>query len=201
MRLALYGPSSTQERARIETSLKQDKILKATELKRTRQAAEAQRAAILGLTNGGSTAGLGLSQAAITIPDSLSLEELQQNSEASGFRKGGDALKTLAMDAEQLSKMDMAPQPAQLKAQLLPYQLQVRSSQPCYFLFFCEEHTDSFAGSSVVERERRAYIPQGQIGKPCPALETRRKGAVLQSRLWLRHYCDAQVSLRRYTGR
>jgi hypothetical protein len=35
-------------------------------------------------------------------------------------------MKKLAMDEEQLSKMPMATQPEALKAQLLPYQLQVR---------------------------------------------------------------------------
>lgn len=111
----------------IEAALKKDKLAKATQLKQTKKEAE-ERRRILGLTHGSSTAGgLGSSGVQENEPE-VSLESLLKTSEAVEFRKGGDAIKTLAMGEEELSKMPMAPQPPQLKSTLLPYQLQVRAS-------------------------------------------------------------------------
>lgn len=122
--LFFYGPSDRTERARIEELLKKDKLVKATELKNTRKDAEAQRA-ILGLTNGSSTAGIG-DDPVVPVQPEVSLEELLKTSEAVEFRKGGDAIQTIAIGEDQLKKMPKADQPVQLQAQLLPYQLQVR---------------------------------------------------------------------------
>ncbi|KAF4995851.1 hypothetical protein FDECE_12665 [Fusarium decemcellulare] len=122
VKLSFYGPSDPTERARVEESLKKDKLIKATELKKTKKEAEARRVA-LGLTNGGSTQGLGSGPTVPQKPE-VSMESLLKNSEAVEMRSGGDAIKTLAFGEEELEKLPKADQPAQLKAQLLPYQLQ-----------------------------------------------------------------------------
>lgn len=116
----MYGPSDPVQRARVEASLKKDGIAKATELKQTQQEAQERRKK-LGLVNSRSTVGLG------TEPENAesALAELLQGSEAVEFRKGADPVKTLAMGEKQLEKLPMAEQPPQLKATLLPYQLQV----------------------------------------------------------------------------
>jgi SWI/SNF-related matrix-associated actin-dependent regulator of chromatin subfamily A3 len=72
----------------------------------------------MGLKSGRSTAG---------FPEEapqVSLEELAMASQAVNLRSGGDAVKSLAMDEDQLSKLPIAEQPSSLKATLLPYQLQ-----------------------------------------------------------------------------
>lgn len=120
IRLYTYGPSDPVQRARVEASLKKDGIAKATELKQTQQEAEERRKK-LGLINSRSTVGLG-SQPEDAGP---ALADLLQGSQAVEFRKGADPVKTLAMGEEQLKKLPMAEQPPQLKATLLPYQLQV----------------------------------------------------------------------------
>ncbi|KAM5348285.1 hypothetical protein ACJ41O_008109 [Fusarium nematophilum] len=122
VKLFFYGPGDPAERARVEDSLKKDKLVKATELKNTRKDAEARRA-VLGLTSGNSTQGLGSGPSVPQKPE-VSMESLLEKSEAVEMRKGGDAIKTLAIGEEQLEKLPKADQPAQLKAQLLPYQLQ-----------------------------------------------------------------------------
>ena len=133
VRLSLYGPSGPVERAQIEKSLKEQKLLKATELKQTRKSADEKRAIIQGLRNGGSQVGIGSQQ----WPDvqDLSLEELQQSSEATSFRAGGDSLQTMAMNVEELSHLPMAAQPSYLRAKLLPYQLQVITKNCSEILF------------------------------------------------------------------
>ncbi|UKZ73735.1 hypothetical protein TrVFT333_001385 [Trichoderma virens FT-333] len=120
IRLSFYGPSDPAERTRIEAALKADKFVKATQLKQTRKDAESRRV-VLGLSQRISTAGFGDSGQA--VPE-ISLEEILQSSDAVEFRKGGDAIKALAMGEEELSKMPQAEQPSQLKSTLLPYQLQ-----------------------------------------------------------------------------
>ncbi|KAH6607662.1 hypothetical protein Trco_003975 [Trichoderma cornu-damae] len=123
IRLSFYGPSNPAERERVENALKADRFIKATQLKQTRRDAEARRV-VLGLTHGSSTSG-GLGSRPLThVPAEVSLEDILESSDAVEFRKGGDAIKTLAMDEEQLSKMPQAEQPKQLKSTLLPYQLQ-----------------------------------------------------------------------------
>ncbi|KAK7394064.1 hypothetical protein QQX98_013154 [Neonectria punicea] len=124
VKLFFFGLGDKAERARIEESLKKDKLVKATELKNTRRDAETRRA-LMGLTNGSSTAGgLGSSGDIIQVEPEISLEELLKTSEAVEMRQGGDTIKTLAIGEVELEKMPMTDQPASLKAQLLPYQLQ-----------------------------------------------------------------------------
>ncbi|KAF4954064.1 hypothetical protein FSARC_12231 [Fusarium sarcochroum] len=123
VKLFFYGPSDPGERARIEESLKRDKLVKATELKNTKKEAEARRQAAMGLTNGGSTQGLG-SELLVPQKPEVTMENVLQKSEAVEMRKGGDAIKSLAIAEDELEKLPMAEQPEQLKAQLLPYQLQ-----------------------------------------------------------------------------
>ncbi|KAI9167044.1 matrix-associated actin-dependent regulator [Paramyrothecium foliicola] len=122
VKLLFFGSSDPTERARLETALKNDKLLKATQLKQTRKEAEARRA-LMNLKNGGTTVGLG-SDATIEEKPELSLEDILQTSEALGSRQESGSLKTLAVDEKVLSKMPLAEQPAQLKATLLPYQRQ-----------------------------------------------------------------------------
>lgn len=87
----------------------------------------------MGLKAGSSSQGVGSEQ---NEPDQaeVTLEDLMKSSDATEFRQGGDAIKTLAIDEDHLAKMPMATQPPELKATLLPYQLQVsfppRQSKP-----------------------------------------------------------------------
>lgn len=78
----------------------------------------------MGLTNGSSTQGVGQG---LTIPQKpeINMDNVLEKSQAVEMRKGGDAIKSLAIGEDELEKMPMADQPEQLKAQLLPYQLQV----------------------------------------------------------------------------
>ncbi|POR38799.1 Helicase-like transcription factor [Tolypocladium paradoxum] len=122
IRLQFFGPSDPAERDRVEKALKADKLVKATQLKQTRKAAEAVRVAT-GLKSGGSTLGVG-GEPTLADQVDLTLEDLMKKSDASQFRNGEDAIKTLAIGEDDLSKMPFAEQPAQLAATLLPYQLQ-----------------------------------------------------------------------------
>ncbi|KJK80181.1 hypothetical protein H634G_04420 [Metarhizium anisopliae BRIP 53293] len=118
--LSFYGPSNPLERTRIENSLKGDKLVKATQLNKTRKESEAQRA-VMGLKAGGTTHGMG--SAGPKEPE-ISLEDILKKSQSVEFRDGIDALKTFATDEEYLRNMPSCDQPAALKATLLPYQLQ-----------------------------------------------------------------------------
>ncbi|RDA82962.1 hypothetical protein CP532_0874 [Ophiocordyceps camponoti-leonardi (nom. inval.)] len=122
VRLSFFGPSDPIERERIEQELKANKLVKATQLKQTKKAAEALRAAT-GLKAGAATYGIG-SDAAGMAQANLSLEELIKISDATEFRREGDAIKTLAIDEAYLAAMPQAQQPPQLASTLLPYQLQ-----------------------------------------------------------------------------
>ncbi|KAF6820228.1 rad5-like protein (SNF2 family domain-containing protein) [Colletotrichum sojae] len=119
VRLHLFGTSNSIDRKQLEEKLKKDKLLKATQLKQTRAEAEAQRK-MLGIKNTHSTVGL---KDAPAEPE-VSLEELAQASQAIQNHSRGDAVKSLVVDEDTLSRMPMAEQPAVLEAQLLPYQLQ-----------------------------------------------------------------------------
>lgn len=115
VRLMLYGPCDALARANLEQRLKDDKLVKVTELKKTRRENEMQRKG-MDLKSGRRTNGLN--------QDEVSMNELVQASQAVNFRGDADAIKTLAMSEDQLAEMPKAEQPAALKAQLLPYQLQ-----------------------------------------------------------------------------
>ncbi|GKU21611.1 unnamed protein product [Fusarium langsethiae] len=117
------GLSDPQERSRIEESLKKDKLVKATELKNSRKETEARKKVALGLMNGCSTHGVG-SELAVPQKPEITMDNVLQKSEAVEMRKGDDAIKSLAIGEDELEKMPMADQPEDLKAQLLPYQLQ-----------------------------------------------------------------------------
>lgn len=118
IRLVLYGRANPQERDALEARLKQDKLLKATQLKATRKE-ESQRKT-MGLKGSQSSAGLGSKE-----PEpQVTMDQLLKQSQAMQFREGNDNLKALAMDEDQMSKMPLAEQPEMMKAQLLPYQLQ-----------------------------------------------------------------------------
>ncbi|KAK0715646.1 RAD5-like protein [Lasiosphaeris hirsuta] len=116
IRIQLYGTSEAVSRENLEERLKKDKLVKATQLKKTKAESEARKAA-MGLKGQG-TSGFPSGE-----PE-VSLQELAQVSQAVNFRSGGDIAKSLAMDEAQLAKLPMAQQPSTIKATLLPYQLQ-----------------------------------------------------------------------------
>lgn len=124
VKLHLYGPSDPTERIRIETDLKKDKILKAGQLKKTRQEAEGRRK-LLGLKNGGTSCGLPEGNVVEDNTPEVSLEDLLQASEAIDGRQRGHDLQPLRIDEGVLAQMPKADQPRQVKSKLLPYQLQV----------------------------------------------------------------------------
>ncbi len=115
IRLYIFGASDALRRASLEERLKKDKLVKATQLKQTRQESE-QRRKTMNLKSGRGTAGFG--------EEEVSLEQLAKTSVAVNFRAGADIAQTLAMDEHQLSKLPEAKQPEALSAKLLPYQLQ-----------------------------------------------------------------------------
>ncbi|KAH6672708.1 SNF2 family domain-containing protein [Plectosphaerella plurivora] len=119
--LEFYGPSDPERRFNLENALKQDKLLKAMQLKKTKKEAEERRKSTMNLTSSQTSIGLGN-----TDPDleGMTMEELLKQSKSYEAHRDADAMKKLALDEEQLSKMPMAVQPAALRAQLLPYQLQ-----------------------------------------------------------------------------
>ncbi|KAL2018517.1 hypothetical protein VTK56DRAFT_802 [Thermocarpiscus australiensis] len=117
VRIYIYGTSDPLGRANLEERLKNDRLLKATQLKQTRKENEQQRKA-MGLKSGRGPAGFA------TGEPEASLEQLTQVSQAVNFRATGDIVQTLAMDEDQLSRMPEAKQPDVLRAKLLPYQLQ-----------------------------------------------------------------------------
>jgi SWI/SNF-related matrix-associated actin-dependent regulator of chromatin subfamily A3 len=123
VRLYIYGTSDPAARLDLENRLKADKLLKATQLKATKQEAEARRrTAGLGLKNGTSIAGLNTEE---REEQNITLTQLQQASEISDFRYDADILKDFAMNEDALSTLPMAKQPEAVESRLLPYQLQV----------------------------------------------------------------------------
>ncbi|KAI5917130.1 RAD5-like protein [Camillea tinctor] len=120
VRLYFYGTSDPDLRLVLEEKLKADKLVKATEMKRTRKEAEAQRAAAKDLKNGAEV-GLGSSEYA---ERQAALQELLEGSEETDFRADLSAIDTFAMDEATLSKFPMAEQPAMIKTKMLPHQLQ-----------------------------------------------------------------------------
>ncbi|KAI2626244.1 hypothetical protein GGS21DRAFT_280014 [Xylaria nigripes] len=119
IRLYLYGPSDSRNRLEVEAKLKADKLLKATELKQTRQEAEAQRAVARGLKDVAPALGLGSSGQA-----SQSRRQVLEESEVVDFRADPGALDVLNMDETMLSALPQAAQPENIKSDLLLHQLQ-----------------------------------------------------------------------------
>ncbi|TEA20776.1 Helicase-like transcription factor [Colletotrichum sidae] len=121
VKLHLFGTSNPVDRKQLEDKLKKDKLLKATELKKTKAEAEAQRK-MLGIKNAHSTVGLNGTEE--EAEPEISLQQLAAASQAMQAHSRGDAVKSFIMDEDTLSRMPLAEQPAALDAQLLPYQLQ-----------------------------------------------------------------------------
>ena len=163
VRLELYGTSDVLARAALEQRLKNDRLLKANQMKQTRKENE-QRRKPLGLKSGGSGVGLG-PKASPSAPSpgsaspgpGVSMQQLMQASQAMTFRDGEDAIQTLAMNEEQLVKLPKADQPDILRAQLLPYQLQVSSTAAFYLRM--DLYLNLFSGPCLDESERRPSIP------------------------------------------
>lgn len=129
VRLYLYGTSDPVARLELETKLKGDKLVKATELKNSRREAESQRAIAQDPTNGASALGLG------TSDYRQAHQEVLEDSEVVDFRAEPGALDVLNMDEKTLSAMPQATQPDAVKSQLLFHQLQVRQCQ-CWLNWF-----------------------------------------------------------------
>ncbi|KAI4867462.1 SNF2 family N-terminal domain-containing protein [Hypoxylon rubiginosum] len=126
VRLYYYGPSDTSTRLELEARLKDDRLLKATQLKATRQEAEAQRSAAKHLDNGVPSVGLASVQQDHTqgVQQESLLQELMADSEAIQFRGDLSSVDAFAMDEDTLSKLPSAHQPEGIQSTLLPYQLQ-----------------------------------------------------------------------------
>lgn len=123
IRLYFYGPSDRQARLELESKLKADKLIKATDLKNSRMEAEAQRAISQELDNDASAPALGLG----TSDYSQSQQEVQEvleDSEAVDLRADPSALDVLNMDEATLSAMPQAAQPDEIKSSLLLHQRQ-----------------------------------------------------------------------------
>ncbi|KAH9903989.1 RAD5-like protein [Xylariomycetidae sp. FL2044] len=120
VRLYFYGTNDPTERLRLEERLKADKLVKATQLKKSKKEAEAQRAITVGLKNSRINAGLADSEQA----QGISFQELQAASEQTNFHADIDSIDVFAQDESTLSKLPTAGQPDSIKSQLLPYQLQ-----------------------------------------------------------------------------
>ncbi|KAH7165543.1 SNF2 family N-terminal domain-containing protein [Dactylonectria macrodidyma] len=120
VKVFFFGTGNVDERGVIEKQLLEDKLVKVTELRKTKKDADARRAAMR-LTGASTVNGLG--QDSVEQPE-VSLEELLQNSESVDSRREGDAIGNLAMGDEQLELMPKADQPARLRSLLLPHQLQ-----------------------------------------------------------------------------
>jgi SWI/SNF-related matrix-associated actin-dependent regulator of chromatin subfamily A3 len=126
IRLYFYGTGQPAARLALEERLKADKLLKATELKRTRKEAEARKNT--GLKSGNTSgSGLGSTAAATALKEEqdASLENLVAASEALETARTDAFADTLAIGEEELKAMAMAEQPDAMKSCMLPYQLQV----------------------------------------------------------------------------
>ncbi|KAI1383120.1 SNF2 family N-terminal domain-containing protein [Hypoxylon trugodes] len=120
IRLFLYGTSDPSTRLELEVKLKADKILKATELKTTRQQAEAERNATMRLNSQTTSIGFGAEETGQL--------ELAENplagSEVTRLRGDLSSADAFAMDEDSLSKLPKAHQPESIQSTMLPHQLQ-----------------------------------------------------------------------------
>ncbi|RYC65063.1 hypothetical protein CHU98_g1159 [Xylaria longipes] len=121
IRLYFYGTRIPLARLKLEAKLKADKLLKATELKNTRQEAEAQRAIAKEAENGTPALGLGSSAHSQSRQEVI---EILDDSEVVDFRADPGVLDVLNMDEATLSAMPQATQPHAIKSNLLFHQLQ-----------------------------------------------------------------------------
>ncbi|KAI1825982.1 hypothetical protein F4861DRAFT_145528 [Xylaria intraflava] len=117
IRLYFYGPSDPRTRLELEARLKADKILKATELKRTRQEAEAQRAIARAVRDDSAALGLG------SLDHTQSRRQVPE-AEVMAFHADPSAMDILNMDEAALSALPQAAQPDTIKSELLLHQLQ-----------------------------------------------------------------------------
>lgn len=196
VRLVFFGPNDPAERDRIEKALKADKLVKATQLKHTKKEAEAARVT-MGLT-GAASYGIG-SEETIVDKMAMKLEDLIQKSDLAEFRRGGDAIKTFAIDEDYLSRMPLADQPTQLASSLLPYQLQVSPWRTLQDLGAKSANTS--AGPCVDDLQGKSKAAGQQDGPACAAVGAERRRQVLQHSVWICHPVAAHALLRRYSFR
>jgi SWI/SNF-related matrix-associated actin-dependent regulator of chromatin subfamily A3 len=119
VRLDLYGTSDSAARSGLESKLKADKLVKATELNKNRLEAEARKANFREPKTNTSATGLSTSD----LP--FSHQKTLEDSEAIDFRAELGALDVLNIDEATLSTMPQASQPDAIKSPLLFHQLQV----------------------------------------------------------------------------
>ncbi|KAI1436145.1 hypothetical protein GGR50DRAFT_259318 [Xylaria sp. CBS 124048] len=128
IRLYFYGPSDPRTRLEIEAKLKADKLLKATELKQTRQEAAAQRAiaqlAKDGVHAHGAIPSSTLSSAPAPSGRGRARRQAPAVAEVETFHADPSAMDVLNMDEATLSALPQAAQPDTVKSSLLLHQLQ-----------------------------------------------------------------------------
>ncbi|TLD30553.1 hypothetical protein PspLS_02819 [Pyricularia sp. CBS 133598] len=120
-KIFIFGTSEPLARAQLENLLKNDKLVKATQLKQTKHESELRRLPLK--ITGTSTQSLKNMRPAQRNP-LQAMENLIEQSQVVKARSGDDLVKSFAMDEEALSALPCADQPQELKSQLLPYQLQ-----------------------------------------------------------------------------
>ncbi|KAI6323733.1 hypothetical protein MCOR34_001720 [Pyricularia oryzae] len=120
-KMFIFGTSDPLARAQLENRLKNDKLLKATQLKQTKRESELRRLPLE--ITGTSTQSLKNMRPGQKNP-LVAMESLIEQSQVVKARSTDDLVKSLAMDEEALSALPCADQPQELKSQLLPYQLQ-----------------------------------------------------------------------------
>ncbi|KAI6382048.1 hypothetical protein MCOR25_000925 [Pyricularia grisea] len=120
-KIFVFGTSEPLARAQLEARLKNDKLIKATQLKQTKRESELRRLPLK--ITGTSTQSLKNMRPGQQNPLET-MENLIEQSKVVKARSGDDLVKSFAMDEEALSALPCADQPQELKSQLLPYQLQ-----------------------------------------------------------------------------
>lgn len=143
VRLVFYGTSDPQRRLELEAALKADKLLKATQLKATRNEAEAQRNAAARLRCNATTVGLGTAE---EVDPEETLEQLLQESESTRLRGDLNSMDVFAMDEESLSRLPKAAQPPSIQSMLLPHQLQVSIFGSIYNLEIIDRYNRDWPG-------------------------------------------------------
>ncbi|TLS30429.1 hypothetical protein PpBr36_02920 [Pyricularia pennisetigena] len=120
-KIFIFGTSEPLARAQLETRLKNDKLVNATQLKQTKRESELRRLPLE--ITGTSTQSLKNMRPGQQNPQEA-MEKLIGQSQVIKARSGDDLVKSFAMNEEALSALPCTDQPQGLKSQLLPYQLQ-----------------------------------------------------------------------------
>jgi hypothetical protein len=198
IRLYLYGTSDRAARLVLEEKLKNDKLLKVTQMKATRKEAEARKST--GLKSGTTGAGLGKSTTLVDTAQraeqEVSLQNLVEASEVLETQRTGNFADALAAGEEALEAMPVAEQPEMLKSQLLPYQLQV-NHLPRYTLVLL---LTMCIGSGMDDYQGNPTASSCQLARCSSALEAPRPCSIHKSGVELLNLITANPILGRYLG-